>query len=1026
MQYLPLIGFNQSNRKTQVLVNMKNPMLPLITAILLFCGISKAATAMSYWSCNNESGTGVQDLAGFNSGTIINNVSWVSGKTGQTGDHGLGFNANGYVNIGNGATLSQGLQTDAKTFSIVFWVKTTDLTTSRVNILKELNSSPDGTAIELSINFNGTGTSAGCFYLWLRDAAGTQFAGWMQDTGVFDGQWHHIAFTVTADSTKQMRGYIGGQERTITKKYNNSLSSFNQPQYPWLFGASNNRGTIESNNLKGSLDDIAVYDVMLSSADISDIYQNGVQAIPKYILTMQVEPNNLGINTISPSGGQTNYDEGTVVPIEANYYKSAYSYKFDHWVGAVANSNSSVTTVTMTQNKTITAVYVYDPKCGDPNSNVIFNLSDINKDCITNFTDLQMFAQSWLDCTDPLQTSCDGKWKNAESQTLVLNGISKVNIFLGVHATIVEQFAASELQKYIMDISGATVPILTTYEQPTTGSQCNILIGRAESNEKIASLCEQKRIQLSGSFPGMDGYIIKSINVDGRPSIVLGGSADRSSLFAVYDLLERGMGVYFGGYKFTGNSNQEVVPASSSIVLPIFDVVERPAFKYRFVSDNGYYDGDKEVLVADWGAKNRCNSFSLTPRLPTESWQDMHLDELAKRGYILWGPGHALPLLTPSVSLFSTHPEYFPLLGGVRTSTYDAALGGCKAFCWSNPDAMNIFVQNAINYIQANPMINIFSAYPADGSQTGYECKCPNCSKHTISEWNLIRANKLAEAFEKIRPDLKIQWISYNECSAVPNTSIEPYNHGKNMTLFWCNEIREAHDAMTDSTNMHKAQFLNWRTDLIAIKTAYKPNPTDRDLASYYRLQDWLDYLKATDYEGEITVLEYYNSSVATNSSIHWLGYASSGPWPNNIMQQDFQFYLEKGICGWVNCTNYYNQNPNPYWNRMGAILQWNPWADMGQFNADFYAKYYGSAGSIMRTYYEALWNELSLKTVDSGGASRVQALASYIDQANSIIQTTGDAKLIDRIDAAYSFNDACVTKKNSVYQSYDADGSPK
>jgi len=122
---------------------------------------------------------------------------------------------------------------------------------------------------------------------------------------------------------------------------------------------------------------------------------------PTFTLTIDVDPNDVGIDTTTPSVGTHNY--GGWVTISAERFVNCPDvYEFDHWGGDVTDPNSSSTTVNMNQDKSVTAVFVDDRQCGDECHP--YPAGDINKNCIVDFTDFALFCQSWLECTKP---ECD-------------------------------------------------------------------------------------------------------------------------------------------------------------------------------------------------------------------------------------------------------------------------------------------------------------------------------------------------------------------------------------------------------------------------------------------------------------------------------------------------------------------------------------------------------------------------------------------------------------------------------------------
>jgi hypothetical protein len=118
-------------------------------------------------------------------------------------------------------------------------------------------------------------------------------------------------------------------------------------------------------------------------------------------LTITVEPNNVGIDTVTPDVGT--HGCGGWISIKAERFVNCPDvYTFDHWDGDANDPNSADTTVFMDLDKTITAVFVDGRQCGDechPYPSV-----DVNKDCKVDLLDIAMVASSWLECTRP---ECD-------------------------------------------------------------------------------------------------------------------------------------------------------------------------------------------------------------------------------------------------------------------------------------------------------------------------------------------------------------------------------------------------------------------------------------------------------------------------------------------------------------------------------------------------------------------------------------------------------------------------------------------
>ena len=108
------------------------------------------------------------------------------------------------------------------------------------------------------------------------------------------------------------------------------------------------------------------------------------------------------MDTVTPSAGTYLYTQGDVVDLSAARYVNCLDvYVFDHWSGDVADPNSANTTVLMDADKTVTAVFEDDRRCGDECHPVPpYDLSD-PKDCKVDLDDLAILIADWLLCTAP-------------------------------------------------------------------------------------------------------------------------------------------------------------------------------------------------------------------------------------------------------------------------------------------------------------------------------------------------------------------------------------------------------------------------------------------------------------------------------------------------------------------------------------------------------------------------------------------------------------------------------------------------
>jgi hypothetical protein len=268
-------------------------------------------------------------------------------------------------------------------------------------------------------------------------------------------------------------------------------------------------------------------------------------------------------------------------------------------------------------------------------------------------------------------------------------------------------------------------------------------------------------------------------------------------------------------------------------------------------------------------------------------------------------------------------------------------------------------------------------------------------------------------------------WIAYNEFG-MPPREVLPWKHGANMLLFWCNDLRVHHQPMVSDANRRPAPYLTWKPRLKTIKTDGAKNPQAGLLAAFYRWQAWADYLSRSRYQGSTVLLDYYNQHVGDSLSIPALQYCQSGPWDEDVLNVDIRFYLSEGITGWQNCTDYYNDAPNGYWNRLTAQAMWGPVWKIDAFRRDFYAHSYGVVAGEMESYFTRLWQEILAPEISTAATERTRALEPILKTAEERARQANEPALAARLKVARAFHNKAVTLKQKMLTEYTLDGVPK
>jgi hypothetical protein len=197
---------------------------------------------ISRWKFENDA----NDSYGSNNGS----ESGVSYSTdSQQGSYSVNFDGSDDISITDDSSIDFG---SSASFTWVYWLKSTDTNSTLSHVAK----GSGGTHYELGYHGSANG-----FRVKLDDGGS---AIKLDDGGSswFDGNWHHCA--VTYDSNNGAEIYYDGSATASTGTTVGSLSNGSS----LYFGYNAGNGS----NWDGQMDDCRVYNRVLSSSEISDIY----------------------------------------------------------------------------------------------------------------------------------------------------------------------------------------------------------------------------------------------------------------------------------------------------------------------------------------------------------------------------------------------------------------------------------------------------------------------------------------------------------------------------------------------------------------------------------------------------------------------------------------------------------------------------------------------------------------------------------------------------------------------------------
>lgn len=321
---------------------------------------------------------------------------------------------------------------------------------------------------------------------------------------------------------------------------------------------------------------------------------------------------------------------------------------------------------------------------------------------------------------------------NNAKNVVFSNGSSEYSIVVDPAAGESVQYAACELQRWIAEVSGATLPIVGL-----DGGQAGkrLVVGYNE-------LTGELKPGAAKPDDSDDAFTWCSEGGD----ILLWGGAKRGSLYAVYSFLEEELGVRWY------SSAVSVAPKAARYSFDELSHSESPSIKMR---DDLYYD---VINHPDFSGKLRNNHVPLVGR------DGQAIPFSAER---FWGV-HTFDMMVPTAVYFDKHPEYFSLRDGKRSDGY-------AQLCLSNPEVLQITIESMKKIMRENPDYLIYSLTQNDNQNY---CECPECQaiadqyggQSGLMIWFV---NQVADAIRDEFPDKYIGTFAYQYTRGVP-TGITP------------------------------------------------------------------------------------------------------------------------------------------------------------------------------------------------------------------------------------------------------------
>lgn len=185
-----------------------------------------------------------------------------------------GWNGSGSTTYLRNTSFSIGSQAN---FTVAFWFKTSS--SSRGDLM-DFNKADRTSSIQILANSYSAGDSAGRVGVNLYYSGATHWTD-ASTTGLNNGSWHHLAFTVSgANTTIYIDGASAGTNTNGTAMFLDDLAVMGDPAN-------------SANYLNGSMDELFVCNRALSSTEISSLYNSGSGNQYPFSVNITVNPSAL-------------------------------------------------------------------------------------------------------------------------------------------------------------------------------------------------------------------------------------------------------------------------------------------------------------------------------------------------------------------------------------------------------------------------------------------------------------------------------------------------------------------------------------------------------------------------------------------------------------------------------------------------------------------------------------------------------------------------------------------------------------
>lgn len=551
-------------------------------------------------------------------------------------------------------------------------------------------------------------------------------------------------------------------------------------------------------------------------------------------------------------------------------------------------------------------------------------------------------------CTSMTQSPASSRWSPSLNDQpvaaalvfeLVRDGAPRATIVIAKDALDTNQQAATLLQTSIEKISGAKLPIVDD-TQPVTGAV--IYIGRSKAVDAMGLTMP------SGYSRALDeeGYLIK---IAPQQMVLVGNDhrplpAYTGSLLATVEVLQRlGCRWYMPG-EFGAS-----YPASKNVSLPALDILEKPDFAVR-----GFWYGTASERRRDKQLKEDMITWQTVNRfLPYGSVIPSATDGSLMHAFRDFENREVNGKTVRHNKYFDAHPDFFAIK---KDGTHDE-----HYICVAQPGVLARTLAYVEEYFEKNPDALAFAIAPPDGAPT---CECADCTalnQHFMQKipadpniqdisgsfyWFL---NEVALRVEKSHPSKWVATTAYSGRIRPPENLTLPSNFAAHTALL-AHSRHHRYDSPTWHTTERLALYRRW--------TKMSPNIVERE---YYPVFQFHLNLPQPLYEASA-----YN----------------------------YKLIKQMGMRGaeWESRTAFMAQGANDY---IRGQLLWNVDTDINTLLTDYYTRFYGEAGSVVRAFDQAVEKQLTDNLIDHHEEERIHEIYPHAFVVKVTDKTAGVEKRV-------------------------------